>query len=105
MAFDFKGSKFVPFEKKLWLSSPTMYGDEIGYVDEAYSTNWMSTVGKNIDEVERITCEKIGCRYAVALSNGTGALHMAMKLVGQELYGQPDVSHGALEGRRVFVLI
>ena len=102
MAFDFKGSKFVPFEKKLWLSSPTMHGDEIGYVDEAYSTNWMSTVGKNIDEVERITCEKIGCRYAVALSNGTGALHMAMKLAGQELYGQPDVSHGALEGRRVF---
>ena len=42
-----------PFEKKIWLSSPTMHGDEIAYVQEAYETNWMSTVGRNIDEVER----------------------------------------------------
>lgn len=70
------------FENKLWLSSPTMHGDELRYVTEAYETNWMSTVGANINEVERIICEKIGCRYAVALSAGTAALHLAVKLAG-----------------------
>ena len=60
MAFDFTGNGFKPFEKKLWLSSPTMHGEEIEYVEEAYRTNWMSTVGQNINEVEKITCEKIG---------------------------------------------
>lgn len=70
------------FEKKLWLSSPTMHGDELRYVTEAYETNWMSTAGTNINEVERIICEKIGCRYAVALSSGTAALHLAVKLAG-----------------------
>ena len=71
-----------PFENKVWLSSPTMHGDEIKWVEEAYRTNWMSTVGENINEVERITCEKVGCKYAVALSAGTAALHLAMKLAG-----------------------
>ena len=70
------------FENKIWLSSPTMHGDELKYVSEAYETNWMSTVGENINEVERITTEKIGCKYAVALSAGTAALHMAVKLAG-----------------------
>lgn len=70
------------FEKKVWLSSPTMHGDEIKYIQEAYETNWMSTVGKNIDEVEKITCEKLGCKYAVALSAGTAALHIAIRLAG-----------------------
>ena len=73
---------FTPFEKKVWLSSPTMHGPELAYVTEAYETNWMSTVGANINEVERITCEKVGCGYAVALSAGTAALHMAVKLAG-----------------------
>lgn len=68
--------------KKVWLSSPTMHGEELKYVTEAYETNWMSTVGKNIDEAERITCAKVGCKYAVALSAGTAALHMAVKLAG-----------------------
>ncbi len=71
-----------PFEKKVWLSSPTMHGEELKYVTEAYETNWMSTVGKNINEVEGQICEKVGCRYAVALSAGTAALHMAVKLAG-----------------------
>lgn len=69
-----------PFQSKVWLSSPTMHGKEIEYVKEAYDTNWMSTVGENINEVERMTCEKVGCKYAVALSAGTAALHMAVKL-------------------------
>lgn len=71
-----------PFEKKVWLSSPTMHGEELEYVKEAYETNWMSTVGKNINEAERIVAEKIGCKYAVGLSAGTAALHLAMKLAG-----------------------
>lgn len=70
------------FEKKVWLSSPTMHGQELEYVKEAYETNWMSTVGANINEVERIVCEKLGCNYAVALSAGTAALHLAVKLAG-----------------------
>ena len=70
------------FESKVWLSSPTMHGPEIEYVKEAYETNWMSTVGENINEVERITCEKVGCKYSVALSAGTAALHLAVKLAG-----------------------
>ena len=70
------------FETKVWLSSPTMHGPELEYVKEAYETNWMSTVGENIHETERLACEKIGCKYAVALSAGTAALHMAVKLAG-----------------------
>ena len=74
--------KIKPFETKVWLSSPTMHGPELEYVKEAYETNWMSTVGENIHETERLACEKIGCKYAVALSAGTAALHMAVKLAG-----------------------
>lgn len=97
-----KDNSIKPFEKKLWLSSPTMHGPEIEYVKEAYETNWMSTVGKNIDEVERLAATFIGRKYAVGLSCGTAALHMAMKLAGERLYGQPRIGHGALEGHRVF---
>ena len=71
-----------PLKSKAWLSSPTMHGDELRYMKEAYDTNWMSTVGENINEVERLTAEKIGVRYAVALSSGTSALHLCMKLAG-----------------------
>lgn len=74
--------QIMPFQNKVWLSSPTMHGPELEYVKQAYETNWMSTVGENINEAERLACEKIGCRYAVALSAGTAALHMAVKLAG-----------------------
>ena len=70
------------FEKKVWLSSPTMHGEELEYITQAYETNWMSTVGENINEAERLACEKVGCKYAVALSCGTAALHLAVKLAG-----------------------
>ena len=79
---DCKLKQIAPFASKIWLSSPTMHGDEIKYITEAYESNWMSTVGKNINEVERLACEKIGCQYAVALSTGTAALHMAVRLAG-----------------------
>lgn len=74
--------RFQPFENRIWLSSPTMHGLELEYMTEAYRTNWMSTVGENINEAERLACEKIGCGYAVGLSAGTAALHMAVKLAG-----------------------
>ncbi len=76
--------KFEPFSDKVWLSSPTMHGDELKYMTEAYETNWMSTVGENINEVECQIAEKVGCKYAVALSAGTAALHMAAKIAGIE---------------------
>lgn len=72
-----------PFAEKIWLSSPTMHnGEELKYIAEAYKTNWMSTIGENINEAERLACEKTGRKYAVALSSGTAALHMAVKLAG-----------------------
>ena len=74
--------EFVPFKNRVWLSSPTMHGEEFKYMKEAYETNWMSTVGKNIDEVERLACERVGCKYAVALSAGTASLHLAVRLAG-----------------------
>ena len=91
-----------PFDKKIWLASPTMHGEELKYVTEAYETNWMSTVGANINEVERIAAEKAGVKYAVALAACTPALHLCVKLAGEKLYGKPQISHGALEGKRVF---
>ena len=91
-----------PFESKIWLSSPTMHGDEQKWVDEAILTNWVSTVGENINETERIIAEKIGRKYAVGLSSGTAALHLAIKLAAEKIYGLPKAGHGALEGRKVF---
>lgn len=70
------------FANRVWLSSPTMHGTELEFMKQAYDTNWMSTVGENINEVERLLCEKVGTSYAVALSSGTSALHMAVKLAG-----------------------
>ena len=96
----FKGIE--PFKNKVWLSSPTMHGEELKYMTEAFKTNWMSTVGENINEVERMTAEKIGCKYAVALSSGTASLHLAVKLAGEQLYGQPKAGHGTLEGKKIF---
>ena len=79
-----KGAKkqMKSFEKRVYLASPTMHGEELEYMKKAYETNWMSTVGENINEVERITCEKVGCKYAVGLGCGTSALHLAVKLAG-----------------------
>ena len=71
-----------PFEQKIWLSSPTMHGEELAYMTEAYETNWMSTVGANINSIEKTVCEMLGCKHAVALSSGTAAIHMAVRLAG-----------------------
>ena len=96
----FKGIE--PFKSKLWLSSPTMHGDEQKWVDDAIRTNWVSTVGANINEVEKAMAEYVGVQYAVGLSCGTAALHLATKLAGEKLYGQARPNQGTLQGHRVF---
>ena len=101
----FSESKFagiIPFEHKIWISSPTMHGDEQKWVNEAIQTNWVSTVGENINEAERVAAGKIGRKYAVGLSCGTAALHLGVKICAEKLYGLPKVGHGALEGHKVF---
>ena len=95
-------SNLRPFEKKAWLSTPTMHGDELKYMTEAYTTNWMSTIGKNLNEIEAHIAELIGVKYAVALSAGTAALHLATKLAGEKLYGQALPNTGTLAGHTVF---
>lgn len=99
---DSRFKKIEPLLDKVWLSSPTMHGEELKWVEEAYESNWMSTVGKNINEVEKIAAEKSGMKYAVGLSCCTAALHLCCKLAGEKLYGKPAISHGALEGKQVF---
>ncbi len=91
-----------PFSSKLWLASPTMHGDEQRWVDEAIRTNWVSTVGANINEIEKQVAAYVGCNYAVALTCGTAALHLATKLAGEKLYGQARPNQGTLQGHRVF---
>ncbi len=94
--------KIKPFEKKIWLASPTMHGEEQKYVNLAFEQNWITTAGENVNEVERITAEYVGTKHAVALSCGTAALHMAIKLAGEDLYGKPKVGEGTLAGKKVF---
>ncbi len=91
-----------PFPARIWLASPTMHGDEQRWVDDAILTNWVSTVGKNIDEIEKQIAEYVGVKYAVGLSAGTAALHLATKLAGERLYGMPCPNEGTLQGKRVF---
>lgn len=81
MAFD-KYNKFHPFAEKVWLASPTMHGEELKWMTDAYLKNWISTVGENINEAEKEVAKVVGCKHAVALSSGTAALHLAMKLAG-----------------------
>ena len=99
----FRGDKvFEKFEKRVWLSSPTMHGDELKYMKEAYTSNWMSTVGENINVVEAKVCEYTGSKYAVALSAGTASLHLAIKAAGIKVYGIPKSGANVLEGKKVF---
>ena len=85
--FNRDNCKVEPFLHFLYLSSPTVHKsdngyDELKYIVEAFDTNWLSTVGANINECEHIVAEKVGVKYAVGLSCGTAALHLAMKLAG-----------------------
>lgn len=98
----FKSINIKPFENRLWLSSPSMHAEELQYMTEAYETNWMSTVGANISEVEETAAKKAGMKYAVALSCGTAALHLCVKFAGEKIYGKPLIGDGAVQGKRVF---
>ena len=91
-----------PFKQKVWLASPTMHGDELKWMTDAFNKNWMTTAGENVNELEKIAAEKAGMKYAVALCNCTSALHLCCKFAGEQLYGKPMIGHGALEGKRVF---
>ena len=84
------------------LSSPTMHGEELQYMKLAYDTNWMTTLGENVDVLEEEVCKKIGRKYAVGLSCGTAALHLAIKIAAEKLYGRARPGHGTLEGKKVF---
>ena len=91
----------VPFENPVWLSSPTMHGEELAFVQEAIETNWVSTVGGNINELENMVEKYLGVRYAVALSCGTAALHMCVKIAAERI--NPGAQPGnSLAGQRVF---
>lgn len=95
-----------PFENKVWLSSPTMHGEELQFVKEAIETNWVSTVGKNIDELEKKVANYVGVKHAVALASGTSAIHLAVKLASLKAYntmtGTGDGKGGSLYGKKVF---
>ena len=67
---------------KIWLSSPTMHGEEQIFVKEAFDTNWVAPLGKNVTEFENEMAAFIGCKAAAAMTAGTHALHMAFKLAG-----------------------
>ena len=101
MAFN-RSADVKPFNNKIWLSSPTMHGPEADYMMEAYKTNWMSTVGENINQIEAQIADYVGVKYAVALSAGTAALHLATKLAGERLYGQARPNEGTLRNHTVF---
>ena len=98
----FKKSELIrPFKNKIWLSSPTMYPESKDYMFEAYDTNWMSTVGKNINVIEEEIAAYVGVKHAVALSSGTAALHLAIKLAGEKVYGQARPNEGTLRQKTV----
>ena len=99
---DSRFSGIESFEEKLWLASPTMHGEEQKWINDAFQKNWITTAGENIDFIEAEIAKKIGRKHAVALSSGTAALHLAMRLAAEKLYGVPRVGRGALEGRKVF---
>ena len=77
-------------------------GLERTYMLEAYETNWMNAVGKNINEIEAQLADYIGVQYAVALSSGTASQHLATKLAGEKLYGQANPNEGMLGGYKAF---
>lgn len=99
---DTRFNGLTPFADKQWLASPSMHGEELTYIEEAFRTNWMSTVGANIDSVEENVAKLIGVPYVVGLSCGTAALHLSIRLAGELLYGRKPVQTGTLDGKKVF---
>lgn len=69
-------------KKRIYLSSPTMHGEEQVFVQEAFDTNWVAPLGPNVNAFEKEIADYTGCGYAAALSSGTAAIHLALKLLG-----------------------
>lgn len=97
-----KKKNMTPFDSKLWLSTPTKHKEVLEYITEAFDKNWMSTEGDNIRAIEYLIPKFLGCKYSVALSSGTAALHLAIKLAGERIYGGTELGKGALNGHKVF---
>lgn len=76
--------KFNRFEDRVWLSTPTIHGEEQQFIKEAFDTNWVAPLGENVDEFEKIVSEYLGVKGTSAVSSGTAALHLAYKLAGIE---------------------
>ena len=93
-----------PFEKKIWLSSPTMHGNDLKYVKDAIDANWVTTAGENINNLEKACAQYVGRKYGVGLSCGTAALHLAIKLCGEKLYGQARPNEGTLTQKKVLLV-
>lgn len=68
--------------KRIYMSSPTMHGDEQRFVQEAFDTNWIAPLGPNVNAFEKEMAAYTGCGHAAALSSGTAAIHMALRLLG-----------------------
>ena len=68
--------------KRIYLSSPTMHGEEQAFVQSAFDTNWVAPLGPNVDAFEKEMADYIGGGYAAALSAGTAAIHLAVILAG-----------------------
>ena len=67
-------------KKRIYLSCPTMHGEELEFVQEAFDTNWVAPLGPNVNELEKEVASYVGCKTAAALSAGTAAIHLALKL-------------------------
>lgn len=98
--FDKTGLK--PLEQHVHLAIATPHDEMLQYAKEAFDSNWITTEGENVRAVERIAAEKAGVKYAVGLSCCTAALHLCVRIAGEELYGKPAIGVGAVENRRIF---
>ena len=94
--------EYKPFKNRIYISSPTMHGEELEYITDAYNANWVSTIGENIDVIEKSFSDMLDRKYAVALSNCTSALHLAVRVVAEKIYGKSSNCKGALYGKKVF---
>ncbi len=69
-------------KKRIYLSSPTMHGEEQEFIKEAFDTNWIAPLGPNVSNFEKELAEYVHAGYAAALSAGTAAIHLALKILG-----------------------
>ena len=71
-----------PAIPRIYLSPPHMSGEELIFVKEAFASNWIAPLGPHVDAFEKEVAEYVGVRHAAALSSGTAAIHLALRLLG-----------------------